>query len=272
MKPLDQQVSIKLADGSTAAQNVATVQMHIATPGNSKDKVLVTFFILDGPNNLLSRQSVQKLWLATYNAFVRDTNCKKLGQIQYTDANTGTVQSVQVQQNGKSDNICKADKEKSGQSKSDKVKPTKVVASSHQKAGTTMTDKEKSEQSKSGKVKPTGKPLGANSKVSKNGEVSASTQQRGGATTKNLCVMQSRSSGKKHKVSSSSHQSETLPSNAAKKVVQSVTPCKVAQATTAKGKTGGRKSLNDLQSSHNVSKTQSCLQNDTEQGKGSRPE
>ena len=291
LKPLDQQVSIKLADGSTAAKNVATVQMNIATSENSKEKVLATFFILEGPNNLLSRHSVMNLWPATYKAFVRDTNCKKLGQIQYTDANTGTVRSVQVQQKGKSDNICKTDKEKSGQSKSDKVKPTKVVvssnqkadttmsdkekseqsksvkvkptkvvASSQQKAGTTMTDKEKSVQSKSGKVKPTGKPLGDKSNVSKNGELSMKTRTR--LDTKNSSKQGT------NQVVASSHQW----GGAADKVVQPITPRKVAQATTAKGKTGGRKSLNDLQSSHKVSKTQSCQQNDTEQGKGSGPE
>ena len=61
MKPLDQQVSIKLADGSTTAKKVATVQMHIATPSNLKEKVLATFFILNGPNNLLSQHTVQQL-------------------------------------------------------------------------------------------------------------------------------------------------------------------------------------------------------------------
>ena len=60
-KPLQtqqQQVSIKLVDGSDTAKHIGTVQMHIAKTVNCKKPILVSFFILDVPNNLLSRHAI----------------------------------------------------------------------------------------------------------------------------------------------------------------------------------------------------------------------
>ena len=222
--------------------------MHVATPDNLKEKVLTTFFILDGPNNLLSRFVVQKLLPATYSTFVRDTNCKKLGQIKYTDATSTTVRSVEVQRNSKSDNVCKADKEKSDQVK---VKPTKIVQKISKSDNICKADKEKSGQNKSDKVKV--KPTGSIETRNNQGTNQvASSQQRGGAAT----------------AASSSHQW----SGAAEKVVQPIASAKEAQATTAKGKTGGRKSQNDQQGSHGVSKAQDCQNDNTTQGKVSEPQ
>ena len=73
-KPLQtqkQQVSIKLADGTTTAKHVGTVQMHIAKTVNCKKPILVTFFILDGPNNLLGRHSIQRLWPDVYSMLIK---------------------------------------------------------------------------------------------------------------------------------------------------------------------------------------------------------
>ena len=59
-KPLlvqKQQVSIKLADGTYTDKHIGTVQMNIARTVNCRNPALVTFFILDGPNCLLSRHA-----------------------------------------------------------------------------------------------------------------------------------------------------------------------------------------------------------------------
>ena len=63
-KPLQtqkQQVSIKLADGTITAKHVGTVQMHIAKTVNCKKAILY------GPNNLLGRHSLQRLWPDVYS-------------------------------------------------------------------------------------------------------------------------------------------------------------------------------------------------------------
>ena len=68
-KPLvvqQQQVSIKLADGTRTDKHIGTVQMNIARTINCSNPVLVTFFILDGPNCLLSRYAVEGLWPDIY--------------------------------------------------------------------------------------------------------------------------------------------------------------------------------------------------------------
>ena len=86
-----------------------------------------------------------------------------------------------------------------------------------------MTDKEKSDQNRSDKVKPTvsikTRTSDTKSSTSQYTNQVASSQQRGGAAT----------------AASSSHQW----SGAAEKVVQPIASAKEAQATTAKGKTGG---------------------------------
>ena len=91
-KPLQtqqQQVSIKLADGTTTSNHVGTVQMHIAESVNCKKPILVTFFILDGPNNLLSRHTIQRLWPDVYCTLLKGTGCDQgtPRQIQDKDAN-----------------------------------------------------------------------------------------------------------------------------------------------------------------------------------------
>ena len=59
--------------------------MHTATTVNCKEPILVTFFVLNGPNNLLGTHSVQKLWPDVYSTFISATGCTTPKQTDRTD-------------------------------------------------------------------------------------------------------------------------------------------------------------------------------------------
>ena len=98
MQTQQQQVSIKLADGTNTDKHIGTVQMHIAKTVNCKKPTLVTFFILDGPNSLLSRHTMESLWPDVYRMLIKGTGCDKGAQKNSCDAKKSQVQTLTVNQ------------------------------------------------------------------------------------------------------------------------------------------------------------------------------
>ena len=63
-----QEVTIRLADGSISTKSLGTVQLDVKRSARCPRLSRITFFILDGPNNLLGRYALQKLFPVQYHA------------------------------------------------------------------------------------------------------------------------------------------------------------------------------------------------------------
>ena len=88
LKPFPQGVKIRLADGSLASQKCQVVQIRLSRNlRHFKDYVTVTFLVVKGPNNLIGRFSIEKLWPHEFNALKHITGanvCKAQAQGTFT--------------------------------------------------------------------------------------------------------------------------------------------------------------------------------------------
>ena len=72
--------------------------MNIARTVNCRNPALVTFFILDGPNCLLSRHAVEGLWPDIYRTLITGTGCDKGAQKNSCEIEKLQVQTLAVHQ------------------------------------------------------------------------------------------------------------------------------------------------------------------------------
>ena len=84
-KSLPRSVKIKLADGSIASQECKVVQINVSRDlSNFNDAIPLTFLVVTGPNNLIGRHSLERLWPREFKAFKNVTGknvCQpKVGQ------------------------------------------------------------------------------------------------------------------------------------------------------------------------------------------------
>ena len=69
-KSLPRGVKIKLADGSIASQECPVVQINVSTDLHDfKNSFPLTFLVVKGPNNLIGRHSLERLWPTEFLAF-----------------------------------------------------------------------------------------------------------------------------------------------------------------------------------------------------------
>ena len=62
-KSLPKGVKIKLADGSIAPQECKVIQIKVSRDlSNFTDAIPLTFLVVSGPNNLIGRHSLERLW------------------------------------------------------------------------------------------------------------------------------------------------------------------------------------------------------------------
>ena len=74
-KVLPQGVKIKLADGSIAQQLCKVAQINVSrSMPEFKNPIPLTFLVVSGPNNLLGRHSLERLWPREFNAFKNVTS------------------------------------------------------------------------------------------------------------------------------------------------------------------------------------------------------
>ena len=80
-KKLDKTIKIRLADGKLANQNCKIVQIHVSTDLENSAKLFpLTFLVVKGPNNLIGRHSLARLWPKEFEQFKAvATNNYKLG-------------------------------------------------------------------------------------------------------------------------------------------------------------------------------------------------
>ena len=144
----------------------------------------MTFFIIDGPNCLLSRHAIENLWPDVYRTLIAGTGCDKGAQKNKCDTENSQVQTLAVHQAKPeiiessgviSDNVVRQTQsveksdvtvtttseqssDKNNTSKSNKTKKSDVSKSDKKKSN--MTDKGKSSQQKVDSIKSKVKKLG----------------------------------------------------------------------------------------------------------------
>merc|ERR1712055_708408 len=64
-----EELVVRLADGTVSSKACGSVQLKVKAK-NTKE-VELDFFVMDGPNNLLGRYALEKLWRSEYNALRR---------------------------------------------------------------------------------------------------------------------------------------------------------------------------------------------------------
>ena len=74
---LDKTVKIKLADGNVASQDCPVAQIHVSTDVNkfSKHNMALSFLVVNGPNCLIGRHSLARLWPSEVARF-REKTCE----------------------------------------------------------------------------------------------------------------------------------------------------------------------------------------------------
>merc|ERR1739842_2550 len=74
-KSLARGVKIKLADGSIAPQECKVIQVNVSKSLNEFNEVYpLTFLVVSGPNNLIGRYSLERLWPEQFKALVTITS------------------------------------------------------------------------------------------------------------------------------------------------------------------------------------------------------
>ena len=73
-----EQVAIRLADGSQSDKCNGSIELCVQ--GFETAKVPITFFVIDGPNNLLGRHAIEQLWPYQYKA-LRDVATYGKGKV-----------------------------------------------------------------------------------------------------------------------------------------------------------------------------------------------
>ena len=71
-------VAVRLADGSESHRCYGSIQLWVQ--GFETAKVPITFFVIDGPNNLLGRHAIEQLWPYQYKA-LRDVATYGKGKV-----------------------------------------------------------------------------------------------------------------------------------------------------------------------------------------------
>ena len=116
-KKLSRGVKIRLADGSMAEQECQVVQIFVSTElSKFTDPKPLTFLVVNGPNNLVGRYSLELLFPAEFNAF-KDVTCK----------NMRNTNCDSIKPNCKSQNICKTQTKSKKESKSNSKSKTKEL-------------------------------------------------------------------------------------------------------------------------------------------------
>ena len=69
-KRLENTIKIRLADGKLSSQNCHVVQLMLSTNLNKNAKLSpYTFIVVKGPNNLIGRHTLARLWLEEFDKF-----------------------------------------------------------------------------------------------------------------------------------------------------------------------------------------------------------
>ena len=107
MKPskmLPSTVKIRLADGNVASQDCPVAQIHVSTDVNKfSNNMPLSFLVVKGPNCLIGRHSLARLWPSEFARF-REKTCKNYKFFGSSDVKSTTCSQInKVQQLSKSE-------------------------------------------------------------------------------------------------------------------------------------------------------------------------
>ena len=116
---LPRTVKIKLADGNMASQNCPVVQLNVSTDLHKfTNNLALTFLVVKGPNNLIGRHSLARLWPREFERFkqatcenykiignseIKSTNCNQINKVEQDYSNVNSVSNVKS--NAKSNTV-----------------------------------------------------------------------------------------------------------------------------------------------------------------------
>ena len=101
-KKLSKGVKIRLADGSVASQECPVVQLNISSDLDKfSNPIALTFLVVKGPNNLVGRHSLARLWPSDFQRFKNSTCSNIVKSSNVGNSANGNINSVNV---GKSAN------------------------------------------------------------------------------------------------------------------------------------------------------------------------
>ena len=96
-KQFNKRVKIRLADGSVAPQECPVVQLNVSTNlRHLVDPIMLTFLVVKGPNNLIGRHSLARLWQEAFERF-KNSTCENLAISKDILSNVSSVKSATVQ-------------------------------------------------------------------------------------------------------------------------------------------------------------------------------
>ena len=114
-KKLDKTIKIRLADGKLANQNCKIVQIYVSTNLENSAKLLpLTFLVVKGPNNLIGRHSLARLWPKEFEQFKavttnnynnynkglasknKKSKCQNVNKTQINKVNSEVVDNVEI--------------------------------------------------------------------------------------------------------------------------------------------------------------------------------
>ena len=74
VKQFNNKVKIRLADGSVSSQECPVVQLNVSTNlRHLENPIMLTFLVVNGPNNLVGRHSLARLWPSAFEQFKNST-------------------------------------------------------------------------------------------------------------------------------------------------------------------------------------------------------
>ena len=96
-KKLPRAVKIRLADGKMASQDCQVVQLNVSTDLHKfTNPLALTFLVVKGPNNLIGRHSLARLWPREFERFKQATceNFKIIGNSEIKSNSCNQINKV----------------------------------------------------------------------------------------------------------------------------------------------------------------------------------
>ena len=102
-----------------ASQDCPVVQLKVSTDVHKfTNNLALTFLVVKGPNNLIGRHSLARLWPREFERFkqvtcknykilgnteIKSTNCNQINKVEHNNANVNSVFNAAQQQNSSQD-------------------------------------------------------------------------------------------------------------------------------------------------------------------------
>ena len=106
-KSLPHTVKIRLTNGTMDPNECKVVQIHVSSDLKKFETVYpLTFLVLEGPNNLIGRHSLQRLWPKEFNAFKNKCEPKVVNTVSGTNkVSVGDKNPIETPENNSTNEV-----------------------------------------------------------------------------------------------------------------------------------------------------------------------